>query len=148
MILFTLSCIAVLAYCLKGKDASSKLDELKNTDWKIVVSELFSTIKDYANQIGRSACAQVLKLWFVLLDSKTTILEKALICGAILYVVSKGSIIPASVYKLLGLADEGIAIAYVVNKVQDKLTPDIENKVMEVLDELFGPVYTVTDVKE
>lgn len=147
MILITLTCIAILICWFRGEDVKSKLDELKNTDWGKYALEIFSTIKEYSKKIGRFACGNALKLWFVLLDSRTTTLEKALICGAIIYIISKGSFIPVRVYKLLGLADEGLAVAYVIDKVKDKMTPAIENKVKDVLDEWFGPEYSISDAK-
>lgn len=147
MILITFTCIAILICWLKGEDIKPRLDELKNTDWGKYALEIFTTIKGYAKKIGRYASGNALKLWFVLQDPRTTTLEKALICGAILYIVSKGSIIPVRVYKLLGLADEGLAAAYVIDKVKDKMTPAIENKVKDVLDEWFGPEYSVSDAK-
>ena len=147
MILITLTCIAILISWFRGEDVKSKLDELKNTDWGKSALEIFSTIKEYSKKIGRFACGNALKLWFVLLDSRTTTLEKALSCGAIIYIISEGSFIPVRVYKLLGLADEGLAVAYVIDKVKDKMTPAIENKVKDVLDEWFGPEYSISDAK-
>ena len=145
MILIT--CIAIFIAWLQGKDVKSLLEKLKNVDWKKHASKLFTKIKKHANTIERFACSCALKLWFVLVDSKTTNMERALICGGILYIISKGSIIPASIYKLLGLADEGLAAGLVIDKVRDKITPAIENKVNDVLDDWFGPVYTINDVK-
>ena len=147
MILITLTCITILICWFRGEDVKSKLDELKNTDWGKYAVEIFSTIKEHSKKIGRFACGNALKLWFVLLDSRTTTLEKALICGAIIYIISKGSFIPVRVFKLLGLADEVLAVAYVIDKVKDKMTPAIENKVKDVLDEWFGPEYSVSDAK-
>ena len=147
MILITITCIGILICWFKGEDVKPKLEELKNTNWGRYALEIFSTIREYSKKIGRFACGNALKLWFVLLDSRTTTLEKALICGAIIYIISKGSFIPVRVFKLLGLADEVLAVAYVIDKVKDKMTPAIENKVKDVLDEWFGPEYSVSDAK-
>ena len=147
MILITITCIGILICWFKGEDVKPKLEELKNTNWGRYALEIFSTIREYSKKIGRFAFGNALKLWFVLQDSRTTTLEKALICGAILYIVSKDSIISVRVYKLLGLADETLAVAYVIDKVKDKMTPAIENKVKDILDEWFGPEYSVRDAK-
>ena len=45
------------------------------------------------------------------------------------------------------ILDEGAAIFFVVNKVRDKMTPAIGNKVQDLLDEWFGPKYSVSDAK-
>jgi hypothetical protein len=65
---------------------------------------------------------------------------------------SNGKILEADcsafiLYKLLGILDEGFAILFVVKKVRDKMTPAIENKVKDTLEEWFGPEYTVSDAK-
>lgn len=147
MILITFTCIAILICWLKGEDIKPKLEELKNADWKKITRNLFAKVKTSAKKIGREACGNALKLWYVLRDTRTTILEKALICGAILYILTKDDFISAKVYNLLGWVDDGLAAAYVINKVQDKMTSDIEAKVKDVLDEWFGPEYSVTDAK-
>ena len=66
---------------------------------------------------------------------------------AIIYTLSPMSIIPAYLYKILGILDEGAAILYVINKVQDKMTPEIEHRVKFTLDSWFGREYSVTDAK-
>ena len=147
IMILTITCIAILICWLKGEDIKPKLDELRNTDWKKGARKLFTKVKISAKRIGREACGDALKLWYVLQDSETTMLEKALICGAILYIVSKNDIISANVYKLLGWVDDGLAAAYVINKVKEKMTPAIENKVKDVLDEWFGPEYSVSDAR-
>lgn len=61
-----------------------------------------------------------------------------LIYAALIYTVSPVSLIPSSVYKLLGVLDEGAAVAYVYKKVKDNITPEIHRKVEDVLTEWFG----------
>lgn len=48
--------------------------------------------------------------------------------------------------KLWFVLDEGAAVLYVVKKVHDKMTPDIENKVQDVLDDWFGHECSVSGV--
>ena len=145
--ILTITLLAILICWRRGEDIKPKLDELKNADWKKFARKLFTTVKISAKNIGRKACGDALKLWYVLQDSGTTILEKTLICGAILYIVYQNDLISARVYKLLGWVDDGFAAAYVINKVKDKMTPAIENKVKDVLDCWFGPEYSVSDAK-
>ena len=49
------------------------------------------------------------------------------------------SLIPYKAHKILGLLDEGLAVLYVVKKVQHKITPEINAKVDETLNTWFGP---------
>ena len=58
---------------------------------------------------------------------------------AILYTVLPFSLIPYKAHKILGLLDEGLAVLYVVKKVQHKITPEINTKVDETLNTWFGP---------
>ena len=70
-----------------------------------------------------------------------------MIYAAILYTVTTIDIVPARIYRFLGLLDDGAAVFYVINKVNKKMTPAIENRVKDVLDEWFGPEYSVRDAK-
>lgn len=140
-------CLLILVYTILGKDIKPLLERLKDVDWKGYCDKAWTAIKKYAKKGGRIAFEPLLKLWFVLDDPRTTTLEKALIYAAIIYTVSPMSIIPAYLYKFLGMLDEGAAIFYVINKVRNKMTQAIENKVKDVLDEWFGPEYSVSDAR-
>ena len=140
-------CLLILVYTLIGKDAKLLLEKLRNVNWKEHSNKAWSSIKEYAKQGGRLACEPLLKLWFVLDDTNTTIYEKALIYAAIIYTVSPISAIPASLYKFLGILDECAALLYVKKKVQNKMTPIIESKVKDVLDEWFGHESPVDSAK-
>lgn len=145
MILITITLITILTCWIQGKDVGEKLDELKNTDWNDLRIRIWQIVQKHARKLGRYLCGGCLKLWYILADSRTSTLEKALICGAIIYCVSKFSIIPMRVYKIFGIVDEGTAVLYIFNKVKDKTTPAIENKVKDTLEEWFGPEYSVSD---
>ena len=140
-------CLLILVYSILGKDVKPLLNRLKNVNWTALWLKAMDAIKKYAKKGGRLACEPLLKLWFVLDDPRTTTWEKAMIYAAIIYTVSPISIIPAYLYRFLGILDEGAAIFYVINKVRNKMTPAIENKVQDILDEWFGPEYTVSDAK-
>ena len=136
--IFTIICITILAYAIAGKDVKPQLEKLKNTDWKEKSKNLLGQIGQYAKKAGRVATKPLLQLHYVLTMGETTTLEKALIVGAILYTVMPFSLIPFKAHKILGLLDEGLAVLYVVKKVQNKLTPEINQKVEETLNEWFG----------
>lgn len=140
-------CLLILVYTILGKDIKPLIERLKDVDWKGYCDKAWTAIKKYAKKGGRIACEPLLKLWFVLDDPRTTTWERAMIYAAIIYTVSPISAIPAALYRFLGILDEGAALFYVVKKVQDKMTPAIEAKVMDVLDEWFGPEYSVSDVR-
>lgn len=140
-------CLLILVYTMLGKDVKPLLDKLKNINWRLYWFKVMRPIKKYSKKVGRIACTPLLKLWFVLDDPRTSTWEKAMIYAAIIYTVSPMSIIPAYLYRFLGILDEGAAILYVINKVQDKMTPAIELRVKFTLDNWFGPEYSVSDAK-
>ena len=136
--IITILCITILAYAISGKDINGLLDKLKNVDWKKKTSNLWGKIGTYAKKAGRVTSKPLLQLYYVLMMGETTTLEKALIVGAILYTVLPFSLIPYKAQKILGLLDEGVAVLYVVKKVQNKITPEIDAKVEETLNMWFG----------
>lgn len=136
-------CLIILGYMIVGKDVKPLVEKLKSVDWKSKMSKLAGKIKEYAVKAGRVAVRPLLQFYYVMTDAQTTTLEKALIYGAIIYTVSPISIIPASVYHILGALDEGVAVAFVYKKIKNKITPAIELKVAETIEEWFGPDYSV-----
>ena len=137
--IITIICITILAYFIGGKNTDKQVDKLKDVDWKSKSSEIFGKIGVYAKKAGRIATKPLLQLYYVLTMGETTTLEKALIVGAILYTVLPFSLISAKSHRILGALDEGLAVLYVIKKVQDKITPEINAKVDETMNEWFGP---------
>lgn len=136
--IITIICITILAYVIGGKDIDKLLEKLKGVDWKAKSSDIFGKIGTYAKKAGRVATKPLLQLYYVLTMGETTTLEKALIVGAILYTVMPFSLISFKAHKILGMLDEGLALLYVVKKVQHKITPEINQKVEETLNAWFG----------
>lgn len=136
--IITIICITILAYVIAGKDINKQLDKLKDVDWKAKSADVFSKIGVYAKKAGRVTTKPLLQLYYVLTMGETTTLEKALIVGAILYTIMPFSLISFKAHKILGMLDEGLAVLYVIKKVQHKITPEIEAKVEETLDAWFG----------
>lgn len=141
--MITAICITILVYCLLGKDVKALLSKLNGVDWKAKARELLDMLRPYALKVGRIAARPLVTLYYVLADDKTSTLDKALIYAALIYIISPVSLIPASVYHLLGILDEGAAAAYVYKKVKELVTPDIERSVKETLDEWFGTEYEI-----
>ena len=146
--MLTVICITLLAYCILGKDIRSLLERIKEVDWKGKSKELFDKLRPYALKAGRVAARPMLQFYFVMTDEKTSTLDKALVYAAIIYTVSPVSLIPSAVYKLLGVLDEGAAVLYVYKKVKERITPEINVKVDDTLNEWFGVEYVqVEEVK-
>lgn len=136
--IISIICITVLAYVIAGKDINKQLEKLKSVDWKAKSTDVFGKIGNYAKKAGRVATKPLLQLYYVLTMGETSTLEKALIMGAILYTVMPFSLISFKAHKILGALDEGLAVVYVIKKVQNKITPEINAKVEETLNAWFG----------
>lgn len=141
----TIICITVLAYLIMGKDVKSLLKKLKNVDWQGKASSVSDKLKPYALKVGRVAARPLLTFYYVLNDEKTTTLDRVLVYAAIIYTISPVSLIPAAVYHLLGVLDEGAAVLFVYKKIKNNVTPEIRQKVEETLDEWFGAEYEVVE---
>ena len=141
--MLTVICIMILAFVILGKDINSLLKRVKNVDWRDRIDRLRNRIRPYALKVGRTAARPLLQFYYVMNDEATSVLDKVLIYAAIIYTVSPISLRPAAVYHLLGILDEGVAMAYVYKKVKDKITPEINAMVDETLDEWFGVEYEI-----
>lgn len=128
----------VLAYAICGKNVNSLLGKLKDVDWKSKANDVYEWLKPYAQKAGRTAAKPLITFYYVMNDEATSTLDRVLVYAALLYTVSPVSLIPASVYHLLGVLDEGAAIGFAYKKIKDKITPEIRTKVNDTLDEWFG----------
>ncbi len=131
------TCLLILAYTLTGHSIEPLLARLRNVKWIKRFARLGKRLKKYALSVGRFAARPVLQLYYVVTDQQTSLADKALIYGCLVYVLMPHSIIPARIYKLLGLTDEAVAIIAVVKKVNSKITDEINAKVDATLDNWF-----------
>ena len=138
-------CILLLAYHLIGKPVGRLLDRLRNVNWKTQFALLWDKLKTYALQAGRVATKPILTFYYVMQDSENTTLEKALIYGAIAYVVIPADFLPRKVLGLLGILDDAAVIAYVYKKISNKITAEITNLVENTLDHWFGAEVIAVD---
>ena len=139
-------CITILAYCILGKDIKGLIEKIGDVDWKRKADEVMKWLKPYAIKVGRVAARPLLQFYYVMTDEKTSTLDRVLVYAAILYTISPVSLVPSAVFKVLGILDEGAAMLYVYKKVKECITPDIDRKVDNTLNEWFGAEYEL--VKE
>ncbi len=138
-------CILVLVYLIKGKPVDGLLQQLKTVDWKAKLSEIWDKLKTYALKAGRVATKPILTFYYVMQDSETTTLDKALIYGAVAYIVLSGDLLPRKLLSFIGILDDAAVIAYVYKKISNKITAKITNKVEDTLDQWFGAEAVVVD---
>ena len=133
--------LLVLIYLIMGKDVSGLLDRLKNVDWRSKINTLMDKLRPWALKAGRAATRPLLQFYYVMDDDKTSTLDRALIYAAIIYTILPMDFLPRTVYRLLGVLDDGVAMLYVYKIIKNRITPEINSKVEDTLNEWFGVEY-------
>ena len=139
--IFVATCILALAYMIMGKDISGLLKKVKNVDWRGKINALMDTLRPWALKVGRVAARPLLQFYYVMEDESISTLDRVLIYAAIIYTILPLDLVPRTVYKVLGVLDDGVAMLYVYKKIKDKITPEINSKVEDTLNEWFGVEY-------
>ena len=141
----TVICIMILAYLIMGKDISRLLDKVKNVDWRGKINALMDKLRPWALKAGRVATRPLLQFYYVMDDENTSTLDRVLIYAAIIYTILPIDFLPRAIYKFLGILDDGVAMLYVYKKIKTKITPKINAKVDDTLNEWFGVEYELVE---
>lgn len=128
-----------------GKDVKTLLNQVKNANWRSNINTLMDKLRPWALKAGRVATRPLLQFYYVMDDDKTSILDRVLIYAAFIYTILPMNLIPSVIYKFLGILDDGVAILFVYKKIKDKITPDINAKVEDTLNEWFGVEYELIE---
>ena len=144
MILIT-TCILILAYLIMGKDISGLFEKVKNIDWRGKINALMNKLRPWALKAGRVATRPLLQFYYVMDDDNTLTLDCVLIYAAIIYTIIPMDFLPRSVFKFLGVLDDGVAMLYVYKKIKNRITPEINAKVEDTLNEWFGVEYELIE---
>ena len=142
--LITIS-LLILVYMIMGKDISELLEKVKNVDWRGKINALMDKLRPWALKAGRVATRPLLQFYYVMDDENTSTLDRVLIYAAIIYTILPMDLLPSVVYKFLGVLDDGVAMLYVYKKIKDKITPEINSKVEDTLNEWFGVEYELVE---
>ena len=142
--LITIS-LLILAYLIMGKDITPLLERVKNIDWRGKINALMDKLRPWALKAGRVATRPLLQFYYVMDDDNTSTLDRVLIYAAIVYTILPMDFIPSVIYKFLGILDDGVAMLFVYKKIKDKITPEINAKVEDTLNEWFGVEYELIE---
>lgn len=99
-------------------------------------SSFWSKLNKVASNLGRKTCYYVLVLHYVLKSPDVSIGNKAIIMGALGYLILPIDLIPDLV-PVLGLTDDAAAIKLAYDTVKASVTPEIEKKVNDKLSQWF-----------
>ena len=142
--LITIS-LLILAYLIMGKDISGLLEKVKNIDWHGKINALMDKLRPWALKAGRVTARPLLQFYYAMDDDNTSTLDRVLIYAAIIYTIIPMDFLPRSVFKFLGILDDGVAMLYVYKKIKNKITPEINSKVEDTLNEWFGVEYELVE---
>ena len=142
--LITIS-LLILAYLILGKDISGLLEKVKNIDWRGKINALMDKLRPWALKAGRAATRPLLQFYYVMDNDNTSTLDRVLIYAAIIYTIIPMDFLPRSVFKFLGVLDDGVAMLYVYKKIKNRITPEINAKVEDTLNEWFGVEYELVE---
>jgi uncharacterized membrane protein YkvA (DUF1232 family) len=137
--------ILVLIYLISGKDVKPLIEKVKSIDLKKKIKSLIEKLRPWALKVGRAAARPIMQFYYVMDDPKTSTLDKVMIYGAIVYIIIPHDLLPRSVFKLIGVLDDGAAALYVYRRIKDRITPEIRLRVEERLDEWFGVDYELVE---
>lgn len=137
--------ILVLIYLVSGKDVKPLIEKVKSIELKKKIKSLIEKLRPWALKVGRAAARPIMQFYYVMDDPKTSTLDKVMIYGAIVYIIIPHDLLPRSVFKLIGVLDDGAAALYVYRRIKDRITPEIRLRVEERLDEWFGVDYELVE---
>ncbi|MBQ0080785.1 MAG: DUF1232 domain-containing protein [Alistipes sp.] len=121
-------------------------EKIKGSELPDILSVFLGKITNASRKIGRVLTRQLLYLYYVLKEGELTSSEKAWVYAALAYVLIPGDFIPRKIFHILGIADDALALGYVIVKIKKRITPQIELKVAMQLDKWFG--YEITQEDE
>ena len=90
-----------------------------------------------AKNLGKKTLWYVLLLYYTLESDEVSLGNKAIIMGALGYLILPIDLIP-DVVPVLGLTDDAAAIKLAYDTVKASITPEIERKAKEKLAQWFG----------
>lgn len=125
----------------KQKEAfdSSQLTEKELQKYQDKFSEegLLQKISRYGRLIGIEALYKAVQLWYVLQKPDVPAKQKALIMGALGYLISPLDFIPDLV-PVLGYSDDIVAVAFALIQVQGYIDDEVRAKAKKLLRKFFS----------
>jgi len=112
------------------------LPEFMNYSNKFSKRDFVEKIARIAKSAGAKLVYAALILYYTLQSDKVSSTNKAMIIGALGYLISPLDVVPDAI-PIAGLADDLGVLVYVLKKVWTEVDPDIETKARERLSKWF-----------
>ena len=100
-------------------------------------SSFLDKVTKYGKLIGINALYKAVQLWFVMQKPDVPATTKAVIMGALGYLIAPLDFLP-DLMPVLGYTDEFVAITFALIKVQGYIDEEVERKSKHLLAKIFG----------
>ena len=100
-------------------------------------SSFLDKVTKYGKLIGITALYKAVQLWFVLQKPDVPAGNKAVIMGALGYLIAPLDFLP-DLLPVLGYTDDMVAITFALIKVQGYIDEEVERKSKKLLTKIFG----------
>ena len=100
-------------------------------------SSFLDKVTKYGKLIGINALYKAVQLWFVMQKPDVPAATKAVIMGALGYLIAPLDFLP-DLMPVLGYTDDLVAITFALIKVQGYIDDEVERKFKKLLAKIFG----------
>ena len=128
----------------ENKQTEPKFDKSQITEMELQKyeqhyndSSFLDKVTKYGKLIGITALYKAVQLWFVLQKPDVPAGTKAVIMGALGYLIAPLDFLP-DLLPVLGYTDDMVAITFALIKVQGYIDEEVERKSKKLLTKIFG----------
>lgn len=115
---------------------SMELPDLQKYKDKFTLQGFFDKIQRIAKRAGAKLVYVALLLYYLLQSDKVSLKDKAIIIGALGYLISPLDIVPDAI-PIAGLTDDLTVLLYALNKVWTSIDDDIKKQAQDKLSKWF-----------
>ena len=112
------------------------INEILNYKDKFTQSAFFEKISSIAKRAGAKLVYAALILYYTLQSDKVSLKDKAIILGALGYLISPLDVVPDAI-PIAGLGDDLAVLIYVLKKVWGEVNDDVREKAKSKLSRWF-----------
>ena len=146
--MITLILLVVLALSFLDESVDWCMEKISMIDWKKLTSDTWNKIVHYAKTSGRSVTRVALHFYYTMIESDLELLDKVLIVAGIIYIIVPRDLLPKRAMGILGIADDAAVAAWIYDRIEKNMTPQILQKTEDTLDEWFGPKVVVEKIAD
>ena len=112
------------------------IKQLLNYQDNFSTSKFWEKLKTYAKTLGKETVYYILLLYYVMIDKNTPLKYKAIITGALGYLILPLDAIPDAI-PIVGFSDDAAAVMAAYKAVKDSITPEIDQRAKNKLSTWF-----------